>query len=168
MCADNESITAGYRSGGLTLLQALRSFFTMHNETLNIWTHAVGACVFVWLITRVLLGRVPAQYGVDYAALGATLWRGDFEPKEHWLVSLASLGRGGTGLVATPAAVAAHSTVPLVSPPDDVTPATASVSHVAQWPLVLTAASAAICFTISVAFHGFHVVSHQIPGEVAN
>lgn len=44
---DNEHIKLGYRPQ-LTPLKALASAFSIHNETLNIWTHAIAAIAFLY------------------------------------------------------------------------------------------------------------------------
>jgi adiponectin receptor len=44
----NPYITTGYRCD-LTLKQCLLSFFSLHNETGNVWTHFLAAIYFVWV-----------------------------------------------------------------------------------------------------------------------
>jgi adiponectin receptor len=48
--ADNEFINTGYRYGH-DFSDAFFSIFTLHNETINIWTHLLGA---VWFISNFL------------------------------------------------------------------------------------------------------------------
>ena len=45
-------IRRGYRVG-LSFSQCLKSMFQLHNETINVWSHLVGAMLFVWLILHV-------------------------------------------------------------------------------------------------------------------
>ncbi|ESL06693.1 hypothetical protein TRSC58_05630 [Trypanosoma rangeli SC58] len=45
----NPYIVSGYRPR-MTICAALRSFFTWHNESFNVWTHAIAAC-FVFYLT---------------------------------------------------------------------------------------------------------------------
>lgn len=44
---DNRYIYHGYRHNHQSLGNILRSFFSAHNELLNIWTHLIGAVVFI-------------------------------------------------------------------------------------------------------------------------
>lgn len=44
---DNRYIYHGYRHNHKSLGTILRSFFSAHNELLNIWTHLIGAIVFI-------------------------------------------------------------------------------------------------------------------------
>lgn len=47
----NPFIRSGYR-GSMNLIACLRSTFTFHNETVNIWTHLIGFFFFVGLLIR--------------------------------------------------------------------------------------------------------------------
>lgn len=60
---DNEFIRRGYRvslSGG----QALRSLFSAHNETMNVWTHLLGATFFVVLVVAFFSGELLPFHGI--------------------------------------------------------------------------------------------------------
>ena len=47
---DNEYVRAGYRQvDRLSTTQCLSSVFRLHNETINIWSHLLGAAAFVAL-----------------------------------------------------------------------------------------------------------------------
>jgi adiponectin receptor len=61
----NKHITHWYR-GELTWAECVRSIWEMHNETANVWSHLLGACVFAWLT-------------------GVSLWRAVFEPESEYL-----------------------------------------------------------------------------------
>ena len=47
---DNEYITNNYRRWGLGWCHYFKSIFQIHNETLNIWTHLLGAFLFIFLL----------------------------------------------------------------------------------------------------------------------
>ena len=74
-------ITGGYRSQGSSVWQCIASLFELHNETLNIWTHVVGAGIFVYLLIAVLttgelspfFSIVKPVSGLDAAALSVYL-----------------------------------------------------------------------------------------------
>ena len=51
---DNPYIHGGYRVGLGSWRSALWSLFQMHNETMNVWTHLVGAVLFASLLLYVL------------------------------------------------------------------------------------------------------------------
>ena len=44
---DNEYIKTGYRINFRKLRQIARSLFMIHNETVNIWSHLIGAIAFI-------------------------------------------------------------------------------------------------------------------------
>jgi hypothetical protein len=45
---DNKHLTRGYRKDFRSISSILRSCFMAHNETMNIWTHFLGALWLVW------------------------------------------------------------------------------------------------------------------------
>lgn len=47
---DNEFIWRGYRIGFNSHGRILRSLFMLHNESVNVWTHLIGAIMFICLI----------------------------------------------------------------------------------------------------------------------
>lgn len=51
---DNEYILSGYRCGCHGPGQAAKSLFMWHNETVNVWSHLLGAIVFFILIINFL------------------------------------------------------------------------------------------------------------------
>eukprot|EP00250_Pteridium_aquilinum_P015574 c22651_g1_i2 orf=94-1233(-) len=55
---DNEFIVAHYRADW-PLKQTLLSMFTIHNETLNIWTHLIGFIIFLGLTIYTIV-KLPA------------------------------------------------------------------------------------------------------------
>ena len=44
----NKHIHFGYRKNFNTISHTLKSIFMWHNETVNIWTHLIGAFFFFW------------------------------------------------------------------------------------------------------------------------
>lgn len=59
--ADNEFIVNGYRAS-LSWSQCFHSVFQLHNETVNVWTHLLGAITFVYLCFYFGLSHLPAHY----------------------------------------------------------------------------------------------------------
>ena len=51
---DSEFLRTGYRCGCDSSRGALKTLFMWHNETVNIWSHLLGAIGFIVLITSVL------------------------------------------------------------------------------------------------------------------
>lgn len=54
-CQDNEYIRTGYRINFRTVPQILKSLFMIHNETVNIWSHLVGAIAFIAFLVFALV-----------------------------------------------------------------------------------------------------------------
>ena len=63
---DNEYILGGYRIGFNSKRRILRSLFMIHNESVNVWSHLIGATLFVLLIvyTSIYLAP-PSIYTAD-------------------------------------------------------------------------------------------------------
>jgi len=55
---DNEFLETGYRCEFVGWFGAFRTLFMWHNETVNIWTHLLGAVAFMTLVFTVL-ARYP-------------------------------------------------------------------------------------------------------------
>lgn len=51
---DNMFIQRGYRKNFRSAKQILKSLFMKHNELMNVWTHAIGAFIFLLLLVYVL------------------------------------------------------------------------------------------------------------------
>lgn len=47
---DNEYLRNGYRKGFNTISKAVKSGFMKHNELMNIWTHLIGALIFLAIL----------------------------------------------------------------------------------------------------------------------
>jgi adiponectin receptor len=62
---DNQFLQNGYRLGYKRCRDVSRTIFKWHNETLNIWTHLIGAIIFVVFIVWILSGFdvVTQKYG---------------------------------------------------------------------------------------------------------
>lgn len=50
---DNRFIITGYRKPYRSLFYYLKSMFTLHNETANIWTHIFGVVYYIRLINMI-------------------------------------------------------------------------------------------------------------------
>ncbi|KAI8624633.1 hemolysin-III channel protein Izh2 [Xylariaceae sp. FL1651] len=59
---DNAFILSGYRSTSNSYMSSLLSTFSVHNESVNIWTHAVGSLVFVPLAVWYLYAEIAPRY----------------------------------------------------------------------------------------------------------
>ena len=46
---DNKYIRKGYRGWNRSCIYYIKSIFKWHNETLNIWSHLLGAIIFILL-----------------------------------------------------------------------------------------------------------------------
>ncbi|KAI1866571.1 hypothetical protein JX265_007872 [Neoarthrinium moseri] len=60
---DNAYILSGYRADSNSHAKSLRSLFYVHNESVNVWTHLVGAVVFPaigWWLYREIAPRLYA------------------------------------------------------------------------------------------------------------
>ncbi|KAI1279200.1 mPR-like GPCR protein [Xylaria sp. FL0933] len=59
---DNAFILSGYRPATNSYAASLLSTFAVHNESVNIWTHAVGSLVLVPLAVRYLYAEIAPRY----------------------------------------------------------------------------------------------------------
>jgi hypothetical protein len=62
---DNEYILTGYRINFNTIGKSLKSLFMLHNESVNVWSHLIGAFFFVFLILNTYLYLAPP--GMNHA-----------------------------------------------------------------------------------------------------
>ena len=65
---DNEYITTGYRPDSLSYARSLTSIFSVHNETVNIWTHLLGSLAFLasaLFVHGVVAPRYETASGMD-------------------------------------------------------------------------------------------------------
>lgn len=56
---DNEYIWTGYRIGFNTKRKILRTLFMVHNESINVWSHLLGAFFFLCLILYTFYYMAP-------------------------------------------------------------------------------------------------------------
>jgi predicted membrane channel-forming protein YqfA (hemolysin III family) len=56
----NKHIVSGYRLHHYTYRDALNSLFTIHNESINVWSHLLGAFFFIAII--VFLAKNKAHF----------------------------------------------------------------------------------------------------------
>jgi len=54
-CAHGSKIETGYRINHHSFSQALSSLFTVHNETVNVWTHLLGCLFFIGTLVIVAM-----------------------------------------------------------------------------------------------------------------
>lgn len=66
---DNAFIVSGYRPTSYSVSGSFGSLLYMHNETVNIWTHLLGAVFFLavggWFLWKVIAPRVGEASGSD-------------------------------------------------------------------------------------------------------
>ena len=61
---DNEFIHAGYRIEHTTCCLALKSLFTCHNESVNVWSHLLGAISFFLFFIGLCIMVIPNRFQV--------------------------------------------------------------------------------------------------------
>lgn len=81
---DNEYILGYYRGGEWPLRQVFLSIFTLHNETLNVWTHLIGFFIFLALTIYTAM-KVPDV--VDLQSLRDVLKKADLHKFQSELVA---------------------------------------------------------------------------------
>ncbi|KAI3343037.1 mPR-like GPCR protein [Ustulina deusta] len=59
---DNGFILSGYRPASNSYVSSLLSAFTVHNESVNIWTHAIGSLLLVPLAVLYLYAEIAPRY----------------------------------------------------------------------------------------------------------
>jgi adiponectin receptor len=59
---DNAFILTGYRPASNSYLSSLLSAFSVHNESVNIWTHAVGSLVLVPVAVLYMYAVIAPRY----------------------------------------------------------------------------------------------------------
>lgn len=86
---DNEFILAHYRADW-PLKQTLLSMFTIHNETLNIWTHLIGFVLFL-ILTIYTIVKLPAVVNIHNLPSLPSMSDLQKLPKDFWAALSASL-----------------------------------------------------------------------------
>ncbi|CAG8710234.1 12300_t:CDS:2, partial [Acaulospora morrowiae] len=68
---DNSDIHTGYRRPTFSYIKCIQSLFYLHNESVNIWSHFVGAviCIFFSIITYFYLLAHPSVKWWDFVVL---------------------------------------------------------------------------------------------------
>ncbi|KAB8302619.1 hypothetical protein EYC80_005989 [Monilinia laxa] len=61
---DNHFIEAGYRAASTSFQECFASWGYLHNETINIWSHLIGAALFVALPVCLYKAEIPPRYAV--------------------------------------------------------------------------------------------------------
>lgn len=61
---DNEFIKMGYRVNFNTVKRIIKSLFMFHNESMNIWSHLVGAVLFLFFISYIAF-RMNSIFTLD-------------------------------------------------------------------------------------------------------
>lgn len=165
--ADNEAIVAGYRRV-MPFWEAAASMFALHNETMNVWTHAMGALTFVGLAVYVAVGGIDVTPGgADYARLGTSVEAAEDSPiipvlegaahavhnmVLHALPSLRSLKIDEGHEAPADAVVAAG------APGSSGTPRATAPAVIPTWPILVFLASAITLLVASATYHQFHIV----------
>ena len=144
--ADNEFVRGGYRRP-MALLPALRSAFSLHNETANVWTHAVGALAFFLALLFALAG-------------GHGFGSGGWLPAADAVAALAERAKQPLHLKHGHAATHAHDAAAAAAAAAASAAAGAGAATPAApvWPIGVFLASAVVCMGSSAAFHLLHVV----------
>lgn len=80
---DNKHILSGYRPPGMRPIEYVKSAFSIHNDTFNVWSHLFGAVVFVGLIPHTISlideeSEDDATIGLDTSAFVIFLVGGVF------------------------------------------------------------------------------------------
>ena len=57
----NKYIETGYRIGYNTYYKAFMSLFELHNETGNVWSHIIGALIFMCFLLYVFFYMSPVS-----------------------------------------------------------------------------------------------------------
>ena len=65
---DNEAITHGYRINFNTPKKIFKTMFTLHNESVNIWTHFVPALILIVSLTYLLMCVGPTSIYEEFQA----------------------------------------------------------------------------------------------------
>ncbi len=66
---DNEYIISGYRVNHDSCCKAAKSLFTCHNESVNIWSHLLGAVLFFALFVGLCSILIPFRFQVGRSLL---------------------------------------------------------------------------------------------------
>ena len=73
---DNEYILTHYRQASQSFTSSLSSVFAIHNETINIWSHGVGAAIWAALLVQLYVSdkeHYMQATALDVGAVGIML-----------------------------------------------------------------------------------------------
>lgn len=158
---DNEFIVHGYRLHFNSVKKILKSLFLFHNETINIWTHLIGALVFLTLVFYVLFSGEFTTSAFHYESYLAQL-RDEFTlTKETIFTSLESLS---IELRNSQNFNSAFETSQLLIKKLLLTHEDSydfPLQDLPKWPLLIFIISALTCLTCSFTFHLFSAHSHK-------
>ena len=55
----NKHVWSGYRINFRSYFNATKSILMIHNETVNVWSHLIGALVFIYLFCYTVVYMTP-------------------------------------------------------------------------------------------------------------
>lgn len=159
---DNEFIVHGYRLHFNSVKKILKSLFLFHNETINIWTHLIGALIFLILSFYVLFSGEFSTSALHYETYLTQLRDEFIQTKETIFTSLESLSielqNSEQFQSALEASQAQIKKLLLIHEDSYEFP----LQDLAKWPLLIFIMSALICLTCSFTFHLFSAHSHKM------
>jgi adiponectin receptor len=129
-----DCLKSGYRIGFNSLSKILKSIFMIHNETVNIWSHLLGAIGFIAFVVLILAEVISLEtnlYHKDISMLGDSLNLPQI-PRQDLLAYIPSSSQ--------------------TSPSEQLSVA----------PLLILLMSSSLCLLCSAAFHIFYPVSPSI------
>eukprot|EP01083_Nonionella_stella_P152883 490516_1 len=162
----NQFIQNGYRNFCFSVKGCLKSIFTLHNETLNIWTHLLGCCVFGALLLNVLGTLMP---NISPWKMSFSDWNGSLAKQIEGLLPYLTLAgtaaqRTMDNLEETLGIDISYASDKLVDVASQIQSKLSVPSHsvethsnysVPRWPLAISISSTVMCFLCSTIFHTF-------------
>lgn len=131
--ADNEWIHSGYRAP-TGFWGTLFSLFSFHNETINVWSHLIGALYFLasffFLVYEILFGGLSSSSKITNSTVTTTT-------SPTTLYQIFTLNSSGSTL-------------------------SSSSAQAPAWPIAIFLASAAFCLLTSTTFHLFYPVNKEV------
>jgi hypothetical protein len=70
---DNEHIIEGYRIGFDSPRKVIKSLFMVHNETVNIWTHLIGAVIVLFFFFEGIAYEMEESHILGRALIESTV-----------------------------------------------------------------------------------------------
>lgn len=161
---DNEFIVKGYRLNFNSYSKIIRSMFLIHNETVNIWTHLLGAILFLGMLIYFIFTTDYSSNSLYYREYISTIHEEYQFTKKAISDSLASMLQelSQSGLVQI-YEESCNTTVSLVlgllNKYEDLYDV--PVQEVKRWPILVFLLSALACLMCSTLFHLFNAHSHK-------